>query len=63
MSDDSKLYFRQVAVGEMANLAYLIGDTESRQALIVDPAWNVDGLLEKADAARWRRHFESKLPR
>ena len=24
---------------------------------------NVDGLLEKADAARWRRHFESKLPR
>lgn len=50
MSDDSKLYFRQVAVGEMANLAYLIGDTESRQALVVDPAWNVDGLLDQAEA-------------
>ncbi len=24
---------------------------------------NVDGLLEKADAARWRRHFEKRLPR
>jgi len=24
---------------------------------------NVDGLLEKADAARWRRRFESRLPR
>lgn len=24
---------------------------------------SVDALLEKADAARWRRHFESRLPR
>lgn len=24
---------------------------------------NLDGLLEKADAARWRRRFESRLPR
>ncbi len=24
---------------------------------------NVDGLLEKADAARWRHHFEKRLPR
>lgn len=24
---------------------------------------NVDGLLEKADAARWRRRFETRLPR
>jgi len=24
---------------------------------------NVDGLVEKADAARWRRRFESRLPR
>ena len=48
MSKQSHLYFRQLAVGEMANLAYLVGDSESRQALIVDPAWNVDGLLDQA---------------
>ena len=50
MSGESKLYFKQVPVGEMANLAYLIGDTESRQALIVDPAWSVDGLLDQAES-------------
>jgi hydroxyacylglutathione hydrolase len=49
MSEKSKLYFTQHAVGEMANLAYLIGDTVSRQALVVDPAWNVDALLDRAE--------------
>jgi glyoxylase-like metal-dependent hydrolase (beta-lactamase superfamily II) len=49
MSEKSDLYFTQHAVGEMANLAYLIGDTVSRQALVVDPAWNVDVLLDQAE--------------
>ena len=55
----SELYFRQllagrqVAVvnpvaGQMANFMYLLGDSESRQALIVDPAWDVGSLLEIA---------------
>jgi len=55
----SELYFRQllagrqVAVvdpvaGQMANFMYLLGDPESRQALIVDPAWDVGSLLEIA---------------
>jgi glyoxylase-like metal-dependent hydrolase (beta-lactamase superfamily II) len=57
MTDD--LYFRQllagrqVAVahpvaGQMANFMYLIGDPTSRQALVVDPAWDVPSLLEVA---------------
>lgn len=49
MSQASPLYFTQHLVGDMQNFAYLIGDTESREALIVDPAWNVDGLLDKAE--------------
>jgi len=44
------LYFRQLPVGEMANLAYLVGSTETREALIVDPAWDVDALLDRAEA-------------
>jgi glyoxylase-like metal-dependent hydrolase (beta-lactamase superfamily II) len=44
------LYFVQIPVGEMANLAYAIGSRSSREALLVDPAWNVDALLDRAEA-------------
>jgi glyoxylase-like metal-dependent hydrolase (beta-lactamase superfamily II) len=46
----SDLYFVQEPVGEMANLAYLVGSRSARQALVVDPAWNVDSLLDRAEA-------------
>jgi glyoxylase-like metal-dependent hydrolase (beta-lactamase superfamily II) len=46
----SDLYFRQEAVGEMANFAYLLGSRSAGRALLVDPAWNVDGLLDAAEA-------------
>jgi glyoxylase-like metal-dependent hydrolase (beta-lactamase superfamily II) len=46
----SDLYFRQEPVGEMANLAYLIGSRSTREALVVDPAWSVDALLDRAEA-------------
>ena len=49
MDKPSKLYFNQQAVGQMANLAYLVGSCQTRQALLVDPAWNVGGLLDRAD--------------
>ena len=49
MSGESDLYFHQVQVGQMANLVYLVGSVSSRQALIVDPAWAVDALLDKAE--------------
>jgi len=44
---------RQVAVqhpvaGQMRNFMYLIGDPATRKALVVDPAWDVDSLLETA---------------
>jgi glyoxylase-like metal-dependent hydrolase (beta-lactamase superfamily II) len=29
----------------MANFVYFIGDTETRQAAVVDPAWDVDAIL------------------
>jgi len=47
---EDPLYFRQLAVGEMANLAYLVGSRETREALVVDPAWDVDALLDQAEA-------------
>ena len=49
MSGESDLYFEQLHVGEMANLVYLVGSRSTREALIVDPAWAVDTLLDKAE--------------
>jgi glyoxylase-like metal-dependent hydrolase (beta-lactamase superfamily II) len=57
---DETLYFRQLlagrqlavdqpAAGQMANFMYLIGDSSTREALVVDPAWDVGGLLDIAD--------------
>ncbi len=47
--NESDLYFRQAAVGQMANFAYLIGSRSTREALVVDPAWEVDALLDLAE--------------
>lgn len=49
MSGPSDLYFAQIPVGEMANFAYLIGSRETRECLVVDPAWSVDALLDQAE--------------
>jgi hydroxyacylglutathione hydrolase len=46
----SDLYFRQEAVGQMANFSYFVGSRSARQTLLVDPAWSVDTLLERAAA-------------
>jgi len=49
VTESSDLYFRQIPVGQMANLAYLVGSHSTREALVVDPAWNVDALLDLAE--------------
>ena len=45
----SDLYFAQIPVGSMANLAYLVGSRSTREVLLVDPAWSVDALLDRAE--------------
>jgi hydroxyacylglutathione hydrolase len=63
MSDDldTRLYFRQLlagrqvatrhpVAGQMANFMYLLGDQQSREAFVVDPAWDVRSLLDVAEA-------------
>jgi glyoxylase-like metal-dependent hydrolase (beta-lactamase superfamily II) len=59
MSD--RLYFKQLLAGrdfatadpvarQMVNFVYLIGDTETREAVVVDPAYDVTGLIDILDA-------------
>lgn len=50
MEGERDLYFYQAAVGEMANFAYLVGSRATREALIIDPAWSVDALVDRAEA-------------
>lgn len=33
----------------MQNYVYLVGDPNTREALVVDPAWDVDAVLKKAN--------------
>ena len=40
------MIFIQVPVGAMQNFAYVIGDEKARVAAIVDPAWEVQKLLD-----------------
>lgn len=44
------LYLRQVEVGEMANYVYLIGSTRTKEAAVIDPAWEIDRIVKLAQA-------------
>lgn len=46
MTTQNRLYLRQLQIGPMANFVYVIGDTATRKAAIVDPAWAVDALID-----------------
>lgn len=39
------------AAKQMMNFAYLIGDADTRECVVVDPAWDVDGLVAYANEA------------
>lgn len=42
------LYLKQLECGPMQNYVYLIGDPATRQAAVVDPAWEVDRVVQTA---------------
>lgn len=53
------LYLRQLLVGrdvgqdnpagaQMQNFVYLVGDRDAGQCMVVDPAWDIDGIVARA---------------
>ncbi|HLK85532.1 MAG TPA: MBL fold metallo-hydrolase [Candidatus Binataceae bacterium] len=48
MAQSHGLILHQAQVGPMANYVYLIGDAATRKAAVVDPAWDVNKILEWA---------------
>ena len=56
-----RLYFRQLLAGrdvarhdpvarQMVNFVYLIGDRQTGEAVVVDPAYDVDGICDLVEA-------------
>ena len=43
---DNELIVEQIQIGPMANFTYLIGSRSTREVAVVDPAWDIDGLLD-----------------
>lgn len=43
----SQIYFKQMELGPMANYVYLIGDPTTKKAMVVDPAWDVQAILDQ----------------
>ena len=57
MPEKNPIYFKQLLSGvdlgtqdpsarSMANFIYLIGDRETGECVVVDPAWDIDGVLK-----------------
>ena len=44
------LYLKQMELGPMQNFAYLLGDPASRECVVVDPAWEIDAIVDTAAA-------------
>ena len=43
-------YLRQIEAGPMENFVYLVGDRNKRECVMIDPAWEVDRVLNIAGA-------------
>lgn len=43
---DGALHVEQIEIGPMKNFVYVVGSRTTREVALVDPAWDVPGLLE-----------------
>jgi glyoxylase-like metal-dependent hydrolase (beta-lactamase superfamily II) len=43
------IYLKQLELGPMQNFVYLVADPATREAAVIDPAWEIDRLLHVAE--------------
>jgi len=48
--NDAAIYLRQMELGPMQNFVYLVGDPVTRECVVVDPAWEIDTIVETVQA-------------
>jgi len=46
MSVEDELIVEQIQIGPMQNFTYLVGCRRTREVAVVDPAWEIDGLVD-----------------
>jgi hydroxyacylglutathione hydrolase len=44
------IYLKQLELGPMQNFVYLVGDPATRECVVVDPAWEIDTIVETTEA-------------
>jgi len=49
MKQSSPLLIQQMELGPMQNYIYFVGDNTSKEIVVVDPAWDVDTIRQKAE--------------
>jgi len=45
------IFVRQMELGPMQNFVYLVGDPVTRQCVVVDPAWEIETIVDTAQQA------------
>ena len=46
MTEQSDLIIEQIEMGPMQNFVYIVGSRSTREVAVVDPAWDIDGILK-----------------
>lgn len=55
MSDNVKsLIIEQMEIGPMQNYIYFIGNSRSKEVVVVDPAWDVDEICKQANKRNYK---------
>lgn len=44
----NQIYLKQMELGPMQNFVYLVGDPVAKQCVVVDPAWEIETIVETA---------------
>jgi|TARA_Y100000310_G_C20641778_1_gene794348 glyoxylase-like metal-dependent hydrolase (beta-lactamase superfamily II) len=47
MSIEEELIVEQIQIGPMQNFTYIVGSLATREVAVVDPAWDVEALVER----------------
>ncbi len=48
--DNDQFVLRQLSVGLMQNFSYLIASRKTKEAIVIDPAWEVSQILKEAES-------------
>ena len=50
VSEAEGVYLKQLELGPMQNFVYLVGDPVARRCVVVDPAWEIEEIVDTAAA-------------